>query len=165
MKTVELNLTKNPLGSDPLVNFYQLLNEQYPEDNLTLSNSKVFTVYNYQNQYTKSLARVAIVRNEDPVDVLVYFVKRFDLRRFIQNPFFSNAELAEVQAIDNSYDLMRYIANKTGLNLTTEDLLVERSYIEYSGGSVTPNWLLNTREQSLWFYGHFNLWLHGGADD
>lgn len=160
MKFIQLDLSKNPLGSDPVENFYRLLVEQYPDDNLTSQNSSIVSVYNYQDRYSETTARVTISENSHPLNKHIYYIKRFNLEEFIKNPFFSSVEIATVKAMNNSYDLLNYIADKLNVNITEHDVLIEHSYIDYTGGTTTPNWLMQTIESSLWFYGKINLWLH-----
>lgn len=160
MKFVRLDLSKNPLGSNPVDNFFTVLQEQYPDDGITKDNANILSVYNYQDRYSETTARVEIAKNEAPLVKYIYYVKRFNLEQFIKNPLFTSVEINTVRAIENSFDLLKYIADKLNINLTEHDIFIEHGYIDYSGGTITPNWLMQSIESSLWFYGKINLWLH-----
>ncbi|AEH03605.1 hypothetical protein AVT69_gp180 [Pseudomonas phage PhiPA3] len=163
MRRITLKLADNPIGANPLVGLYKAITATYANLGLTQANSAVIKIQPAATLEEPNLTIVVVRKDNDPNKDYEFFYNRFNINTYINNPYWTEAEVPVVQAINNSKELLAKIATKSTLNLTEKDVWVNIASIDYAGGTITPNWLMTCISNSVYFTGKLILWLHGGG--
>lgn len=160
-----LKLEDNPRLQDPRIGFFKAINEAHPELGLDESKAIIKSIMNAASLERPNRAIVTIQKSkETPDDYYTFFYDRFNINKFIKNPYFTKEELNVVTQFTNSEELLNYIAVKANLNFNADEFFTNPSTIRYAGGSVYPNFYLESVIYSLWWTGSMVLWLHSGGD-
>lgn len=160
MKFFELPLAENTLGSDPIVHLYKAVTSTYPEDGITRDNSRILKIQPSATTTYPNLTYLRIQKGDDPQDVYEYFYNRYNINDYLTNPIFTTAEAKQAAKLPNSAKLIDAISAKTQLNFRPNDFWTSINSLDYSGGTVGPNWFMQSVFDSVYWCGDMYVWLH-----
>lgn len=154
-------LTENPYGADPLTSVYKALTISYPAWGLTKTNSKIISIQPAATPENKYFTRMVIEKNNDiNQQYELFYIRNSDVSTMVPQPTFNATDLTEIAKFTNSTQLLAYLAKKLQINFRPEDFWVSTYEIEYCGGTVKPNWLMEARYDSIHFTGKTIVKLH-----
>lgn len=162
MKRFEIDWSLNTFGVDTLELIYDGINEAYPELELTKENSSVTLVQGWGDPSLPNTAIIRIQRGLILNETYDFLYDRQDINDVLEQPVFDADDLIAIQAIDNSAELLEYIAVKHDIQIDANDVWVSINSIDNTGGTVQPNWYIRTRYDSLGWCGDITAWLHPG---
>lgn len=165
MPYLQLSLANNPKGSDPIDGFYSAINDQHPRLQLTRDNSKIVLTKSYADLQYSNRTITIIKEHAVPYKEHVFIYLRFDVTEWLDNPFFTALETINIIDSESSATLLEVVATRLNLNLRAEGFWVESTHMDFTGGEVTPNFLLTATNDNLWFMGSKILWIHNGETD
>jgi len=160
MKTFELPIDVNKLGSDPLVHLYNALNSTYPADGLTSANSRILKIQPAATASNPNLTYLRIQKGENEGDIYEYFYNRYNINDYLKNPIFTSSEAVRASKLPDSVKLVGMISTKVKLNFLGSDFWTSINSLDFSGGTVTPNWLMQSTYNSIYWCGSMYVWLH-----
>ncbi len=160
MKLFELPIDVNTLGSDSVDHLYNALNESFPEDEVTRTNSTILKIQPAVTDTYPNLTYLKIQKGDNAEDVFEYFYNRYNINDYLVNPIFNDSEALQASRLPDSVKLVEAIANKTQLNFQSTDFWTSINSLDFSGGVVTPNWLMQATYDSVYWCGSMYLWLH-----
>lgn len=160
MKTFELPLNVNTLGSDPILHLYNALTATYPDDGLTRANSRILKIQPSATTSYPNLTYLRIQKGDDPQDIYEYYYNRYDINDYLTNPIFTTSEALQASKLPNSVKLVDAISAKVQLNFLSSDFWTSINSLDFSGGTVTPNWLMQSAYDSVYWCGSMYVWLH-----
>lgn len=162
MRNISIKLEDNPISGDAITGLYTAINTSYPELNLTKENSTIIDIRSAIYKSEPNRTRLFIKKNDVPDLYFEFFYNRFNVNDLFTNPYFEGNEISTIQSIETSVELLEYIKEKSSINLSEKDFWVDKAGIDYSGGEITPNWILRSMDNSPYFTGTITLWLHNG---
>lgn len=175
MKFIQPLITDNVYGIDPVKTVYMAITSAQPQDGLTMENSKIISIIPAPMPSdtivldvspsvivnSNYLVRIELEKNNNINErYIYYYVRNTDVSTYVPQPTFTAAEIPVVQAIKTSKELLEYIAKKYNRNYRPEDFWVSDNSIDYTGGTVGPNWLMKARYNSIHYTGETIIRLH-----
>lgn len=160
MKIFTLPLAANTLGSDPTIHLYNALNATFPEYGLTKTNSVILKIQPSATDAYPNLTYLRIQKGYNEGDVYEFFYNRYNINSYLANPMFNAVEAAQAAALPTSVQLVSLLAGKTGLNFRSDDFWTSINSLDYSGGTVKPNWYMESMYDSVYWCGAKQIWLH-----
>lgn len=160
-RPVSLTFDSNTPGTSTYDLLFNAIIEQHPELNLNTTDYRLEQVQHLPGRYKTDRSVALVVHTKDPTQQLWFNFDRYRISRYIQLPLFEEAELPEVQAM-TAQELAVVLVEKTGLNIDPRDFLIELVGIKYTGGEIRPNWRLQARPESPFWYGQIIIPLNDG---
>lgn len=160
MKTFELPLNVNTLGSDPITHLYNALNAAFPADGLTRTNSRILKIQPSATPTFPNLTYLRIQKGSNEQDIFEYYYNRYNINDYLTNPIFTAAEALQASRLSNSVKLVDAISAKVKLNFKGTDFWTSINSLDFSGGTTTPNWLMQSQYDSVYWCGSMYVWLH-----
>lgn len=160
MNFFELPLADNTLGSDPTVHLYKAINAAFPAFGLTRTNSKIVKIISAPTEDHPTLTYLLIQKGDDEQDLYELFYPRFDINDLMTNPIFTKTEAEQAAKLPSSAKLVDAISAKVKQNFRANDFWTSINSLDFSGGSVKPNWYMEAVYDSVYWCGSMYVWLH-----
>jgi len=160
MYPLTLSLANNPPGADPVVVLFAAIKAAYPSLPFTQANAKVAELKAWPAKYKPDRTYLRLEAKDDPKQYAEFYYNRSDVTLKVLNPLFTDTE-SKALANKTGVEVLTAIAAKVKLNLTKADFWVEDYTFTSTGGIATPNFRLEARYDSVFWYGRMNVWLHG----
>lgn len=161
-KPVRITFTDNAPGSSTYELLFTAITQQYPELGLTHDEHVISHIQHFTGRYTADRTVAIVTHRTNPTEQYRFVYDRFRIDRYFSFPLFGEDELALVQTLDEPA-LVQVLVEKTGLNLDPRDFLIATAGITYTGGLARPNWRLEARPDSPYWYGQVIIPLHDGT--
>lgn len=160
MLTFNVDATKLVYGANSLDIFYQCINASNPSLGLTKTNSTILLVQPFGWSQSPKTTITRIQQNSAPYKVYEFLYDRLDINNALGTPVLSATDILAVKLMLNSATILDFLAKKYNRPWTPDDVWVDTSYIEFTGGKVTPNWLMKTRYNSLFWWNERIVQIH-----
>lgn len=160
-RPVNLAFDSNPPGTNTYTVLFSAIIKQHPELKLNTKDYRIELIQHLPGRY-KTDRTVAMVTHVNDITLKYWFgFNRFRISRYIDLPLFDDEELEHVQSL-TAQELAKLITERTGLNIDPRDFLIELVGIRYTGGEIRPNWRLQARPESPFWYGQIIIPLNDG---
>lgn len=147
----------NTPGSDTHALLFIQLKQQYPSLNIGELHF-VKNIQHFPETYKPERTLLEIGHRLDPGYSQRFVYNRYRLTRYVDNPIFDISELDTVQSM-SAVELAMFLTNKLNLNISPLDFLIEPAGISYTGGEQRPNWRLQPKPDSPFWYDSKIIWL------
>lgn len=158
-KPVILDFTANTPDTITYKLVFTAIVNQYPNLNLDMDTHYIENVQAFPGRYRPDQAVIMIRSYRERMEQFRFIVDRYRIDRYLISPLFTTEELTEVLAM-SEWDLIEYLIDKTGLNLSPRDFLIQIAGIAHTGGYQRPNYRLRARPDSPFWYGEAIIELH-----
>lgn len=138
MLTLEIPFESNVIGTDTLTLLFNTIKAKYPALNIDKTTHYVKMIKQLPTRYKPWQSVAVIGSNTDPKYQQMFRYDRWPVSRYINNPMFTEAEIPQVQAMDE-VELMAYLTTKLSLNFNNADFMVLTAGKHYTGGNKRPN--------------------------
>src|SRR5690554_5712825 len=159
MLKVTLNYAANTPGTDTATLLFQAVAEQHPTQGITMETHELTKVQHFSGKYLPDRSIAEFTLKTDISQTVRFVYDRFRVDRFITNPVFTAEELEGIRDLDEN-ELSQKIATKLNLNINNKDFVIRTAGIQYTGGEYRPNWRLQARHDSPFWYGSVIIWLN-----
>ena len=164
MYPLTIPFAANTPGTNTLELLFQQLAGQYPQFTISPATHVIRRVQHFSMPYRPERSIVIVGSLVDPKIELRFVYDRYRVSRYLNNPLFNETEIPQVQDMDAS-QLAQYLTQKFNLNFHGQDFLIELAGITYTGGTLRPNWRLQARPESPFWYDDKIIWLHSGESE
>lgn len=139
-------------GDNPEVAIYAAILRSYPELDLTVENSTIYSIVPAEDRLHPFQAQV-VVQKGGADNRFTFFYNRFDLGEQLKGIVFSPADQTKMKAFTRDADFFVFLTAKTGKPYHERDVWTDGNYIRYTGGYNHPNFLIKALDASIFYRG------------
>lgn len=158
MLYTEIDYTAMTYGVDKWQLILDSTNRINPTLQLTKENCKLLKSIPYGDPARESLGYLHIQKGDDSYE---FIYGRHEVNDIAAGkPALTVEDKNALKAMDNSEDMLDYIAKKWNVAFTPNDFWVSPNSTDYTGGTTQPNWLMKSQFSALGLWGEMIVHLH-----
>ena len=158
MLSFTLEGVDNAPGLDTRALLLDTLAQQHPTW-VTGPQRYIKKIQHFSFAYRPERTLLTLGDHTDPHFKVFFVYDRLRITRYLTNPLFHESELVTVRGF-SAVELAAYLSEVCDLNINEHDFLIEPAGITYTGGYERPNWRLQARPDSPFWFDNQILWLH-----
>lgn len=158
MLYTEIDYTAMKYGVDKWQLILDRINIIHPTLQLTKDNCKLLKSMPYGDPTREQVGYMHIQKGDANYEFLYGRHSINDVAA--EKPPLTTADKNALKAMDNSEDMLDYIAKKWNVAFTPDDFWVSPNSTDYIGGTTSPNWLMKSQYSALGWWDEMIVHLH-----